>query len=80
MLTDFITAAMKHATYKLLEDGTYFGEVPELPGTWANADALEACREELQEVVEGWLLVALRRGHPIPTIDGLVLEVTEVAS
>ena len=49
MLTEYINAAMRQASYKLLEDGTYFGEVPELPGTRASASNLEACRKELQE-------------------------------
>lgn len=77
MLTEYINAAMRHATYKILEDGTYFGEVPELAGTWANAASLEDCRKELQEVVEGWILVGLRHGDPIPAIDGISLDVAE---
>lgn len=79
MLTEYITAALRHARYKLLEDENYFGEVPELPGVWASAETLEGCREELREVVEGWIVVGLRRGTAIPPIDGLTLEVTEVS-
>lgn len=71
MLTEYIAAALRHARYKLLEDETYFGEVPELAGAWANAETLEGCREELREVVEGWIVVGLRRGGSIPPIDGL---------
>jgi len=78
MLTEYINAAMRHASYKILEDGTYFGEVPGLPGTWASAPSLEACRQELQEVVEGWILVGLKRSAPIPVLDGISLEVTEI--
>ena len=74
MLTAFIQAAMARAHYELLpEDQTYSGEIPDLQGVWANADTLEACRQELQEVLEDWLLVGLRLGHPIPVVDGINL-------
>ena len=53
-LTDYIKAAMKKAKYEMIDDpNPFFGEVPELPGVWANAATLEECRDELQEVVEG---------------------------
>ena len=68
MLTAYITAAMARARYKIIEDGTYFGEIPGLPGVWANAKTLEACRDELQEVLEDWLVVKLRDGDDIPAI------------
>ena len=50
MLTDYITASMRRAKYKILtDDGSYFGEIPGLQGVWANADTLEECRDELQK-------------------------------
>jgi len=52
MLTDFIYKKLHTAKYKLLADKTYFGEIPEIKGIWANAKTPEACRKELQEVFE----------------------------
>ena len=49
MLTDYIFAAMRHAHYEILEDETYYGEIPGLQGVYANADSLEECRDELQD-------------------------------
>jgi len=54
MITDYIAEAMARATYKILEDGTYFGEVPGLTGVWADEATLERCREVLQQVLEEW--------------------------
>jgi predicted RNase H-like HicB family nuclease len=68
MLTAYINEAMSRATYKILEDGTYFGEVPGLQGVWANATTLEACRRELQEVLEGWLILKIRDNDDIPVL------------
>jgi predicted RNase H-like HicB family nuclease len=68
MLTAYITAAMQRARYKIIDDGSIFGEIPALRGVWANAKTLEACRLELQEVLEDWLVVKLRDGDSIPRI------------
>lgn len=73
MLTQYIQAAMKKATYKIIDDGTYFGEIDGFPGVWANAQALEDCRSELQEVLEEWLLLQLRDNQDVPEIDGVAL-------
>ena len=72
MLTDYIKAAMKRAKYKIINDSNpYFGEIPELPGVWANAKTLEKCRDELEEVLEGWILLGVRFGDPLPLLDGI---------
>ena len=60
MLTEYLTKKLTREKYKLLKDGSYFGEIPGLRGVWANARNLEACRKELQEVLEDWLLLKLR--------------------
>ena len=54
MLTSYIQSAMKRAKYEILTDGTFYAEIPDLPGVWANTSTLEDCRLELQEVLEGW--------------------------
>jgi predicted RNase H-like HicB family nuclease len=73
MLIEYIQAAMKQAKYKILEDGTYFGEIPGFPGLWASADTLEACRDELQSALEDWIVLGLQMGHDLPSVAGLRL-------
>ena len=73
MLTDYIAAAMRRAEYKMLEDDTYWGEIPPLQGVWANADSLKECEEELESVLEDWITLGLRFGDPMPEIDGVKL-------
>jgi len=68
MLSRYIREAMTRARYRILDDGTYFGEVPGLAGVWANTRSLERCRSELQEVLEEWLLLKLRDNDPIPKL------------
>lgn len=74
MLSEYITAALRHAKYEIAEDGSYYGEIPECPGVWANTETLEECRSVLQEVLEGWLILKLKdNDDDIPAIDGVSL-------
>jgi predicted RNase H-like HicB family nuclease len=73
MLTAYLDEAMRRAHYKILEDGSYYGWVQELPGVWAQASTLEECRTEIQEVVEDWLLLGLKLGHELPVLGDLDL-------
>lgn len=73
MLTHYIHAAMNQARYKILEDGSYFGEIPDLVGVWANETTLEHCRATLQEVLEDWLILKLRDHDPIPQVGSIDL-------
>ena len=80
MLTDYIRAAMEHAHYEILEDGTYYGEIPDCSGVYANAETLERCRDQLREVLEDWIVLGLRMGHTFPVIDGISLGVEAEAA
>ncbi len=76
MLTKYLDAAMRHAHYEILsDDGTYYGEIPECRGVYANAPTLEDCRSELAEVLEDWLLFSIHRNLPLPKIDGIELAI-----
>ena len=53
MLTEYLAAAMRQARYEILpDDGSFYGELPGFDGVYANAATLEACRDELREVLE----------------------------
>ncbi|MGA7877627.1 MAG: type II toxin-antitoxin system HicB family antitoxin [Desulfoferrobacter sp.] len=80
MLLEYIQAALRHARYEILpDDGSYYGEIPECNGVYANAKALEDCREELREVMEEWVLFRIYKNLQLPVIDGIELTVKEVA-
>ena len=73
MLSAYIHEALKLAQYERLNDGTYFGEIAGFDGVFSDADNLEACREQLQEVLEGWIILGLRMGHNLPALQGVDL-------
>lgn len=67
MLTSYIRAAMHRAKYEILsDDASFYGDIPGFEGVYANADTLEACRGELEEVLEGWMLFRVSRKLPLP--------------
>lgn len=69
MITEYINRKIKMAKYKILKDGSYFGEIPGLKGVWASAKNLEDCRKELQEVLEDWLLLKVRDNEKVPGFE-----------
>ena len=75
MLSEYIQAAMRSARYEILEDGTFYGDIPGFQGVFANAETLEECREQLREVLEGWIVLGLRLGHSLPAAGGISLAI-----
>jgi len=65
MLSAYLAFQLAKAKYKMLEDGSYFGEIKGIRGVWANAKTLEKCRNELSDVLESWVVVTLASGEKI---------------
>ena len=79
MLTEYIQAAMRRATYEMIEDCSFWGEISELEGLWAHAATLDACKGELQSALEDWIVFSLANRFPLPALDGIELAATKVA-
>ena len=70
MIREYIEVALQRAHYELIDDEEpFYGEVPGLPGVWATGRTLEECRQNLIEVIDGWVLVRLSHGLAIPPLD-----------
>jgi predicted RNase H-like HicB family nuclease len=79
MIVEYCQKAIERAEYKKLADGSWFAEIPRFQGVWANGDSVEKCRKELFTVLEEWLLLKVKDGDVIPDVDGLRVEIREVA-
>jgi predicted RNase H-like HicB family nuclease len=78
MIAEYLDAAMRHAAFERIEDGTIFGSFPDelgLKGAWSDANSKEESYAELREVLEDWILVRISKQLPIPTIDGVSIDV-----
>lgn len=80
MLTEYIEEALRRARYEIIEDeAPYYGEIKELKGVWATGETLEECRSNLKDVIEGWILLSIKRGLPIPKLGDIEIKEIEEA-
>jgi predicted RNase H-like HicB family nuclease len=75
MLSKYLQKGLEKAQYKVLEDGSWFAEIPEFQGVWANRSTVEECRQELIEVLEEWLILKISDHEPIPVIEGIGIKI-----
>ena len=73
MLLEYINQAMSIAAYDKLEDGSFFGKIPQCPGVVAFGETLYKCQQELRLSLEGWLIVKIRHGDKLPVINKINL-------
>jgi len=75
MIQDYINEALKIAKYEIIEDDEpYYAQVDQLKGVWASGKSFEECRNNLIEVIEGWLIIRFQRGLEIPEINGVTIK------
>jgi predicted RNase H-like HicB family nuclease len=73
VLSEYLSKAMSQARYEKLEDRSYSGRIPACPGVIAFGRSLRGCEDELQSVLEDWVLVGLQLKHSLPVISGINL-------
>ena len=79
MIIEYCQKAIEKAQYKKLKDDTWFADIPNFEGVWANGKNVEECRKELITVLEEWIVLKLRDNDSIPEVDGLRVEIKEPA-
>ncbi len=78
MLREYLRTAMQQARYEIMqEDGTFFGEIPNFEGVYSQAETLEKCREELEEVLEEWLFFRISRNLDVPRAGTIELRIKQ---
>ena len=72
MIIEYVEEALRRARYEIIDDEEpYYGEIDELRGVWANGKTLEECRNNLTEVIEGWIMVGIKKGLSIPKLGDI---------
>jgi len=75
LIIKYINAALSHAHYEIIKDEEpYYGEISQLQGVWATGKSLEECRENLTDVIGGWIIIRIQKGIPIPPVDGITIQ------
>ena len=73
ILSDYVDHALDEAVYEKLEDGSYAGRIPSCEGVIAFGLTLRECEIELRSVLEEWVWLGLKLGHPLPILGGINL-------
>ncbi|MBK7876715.1 MAG: type II toxin-antitoxin system HicB family antitoxin [Planctomycetes bacterium] len=79
MITRYVEEALLRAKYERIDDEAWAATVPGLRGVIATGSRLEACRRDLSEVVEGWILVRVSRGLTIPKLGRASIRVKKAS-
>lgn len=67
-LSKYVEAALRKAEYEKDENGVVIGKVPGASGFFAQGETFEEARANLQDVIEGNVMLALQLGLDIPQI------------
>ena len=79
MLLKYLANAMHKARYEFLKgDKKFYGEIPQCKGVYVRGKTLEECRDQLEEILEEWILFRVSRNLSLPVINGIKLQVKEV--
>lgn len=79
VLERYIDAAVQRRECQFFEDDNlFYCEIPDLPGVWAQGIDIDACVEELREVLVDWIQIGIEKGLTIPVLDDLELTAANV--
>ena len=76
-LLGYVEEALKRAEYHPDDQGVFIGKVPECPGFFAQGNTRKEAEQNLRDVIEGNLLLALQLGFEIPPIKGITIQYVE---
>jgi hypothetical protein len=73
MITKFIQQALARAKYEKIKDPLpHYGKIPGFAGLWAQGKTLRECKKNLQEALEEWLIIKIRKQQSIPKTKQVV--------
>jgi len=78
-LSKYVDQALKKAEYERDENGVVIVKVPGASGFFAQGDTFEEARANLQDVIEGNVILALQLGLEIPRIEGAEIKEIDYA-
>jgi len=74
-LDDHIDAALATARFERIEGGQkVYAEIPACRGVWAQGRTRQEVKEELRDVLKGWIELQIERGCELPSIKGMVFK------
>ncbi len=72
---DYIDAALATARFERIEGGQkVYAEIPACRGVWAQGRTRQQVKDELREVLRGWIELKMEHGDGLPPIKGVVFK------
>ncbi len=76
LIRRYAMLAAHRADTERLEDGSWYAEIRNFPGAWAQADSEEGAIKELETVVRDWTLLKIQdKDRDLPVIDEIDLNI-----
>ena len=77
-LARYVEIALRRAEYARDENGMVVANVDGLPGCFAQGEPHEEARRNLEDVIEGNILLALQLGWDVPPLAGVDIREQDV--
>ncbi len=69
MFTQYVRTVMAQAKVEKIKDPLpYYASIPGFKGVWAQGKTRKQALQELQEVLEEWLLIKVRKQQFVPSV------------
>ncbi len=78
-LSRYIEASLRRAQYDQDENGVVVGMVPGTSGFFAQGETYEEALTNLQDAIEGNVLLALQLGWEVPAVPGVDIRLLKAA-
>jgi predicted RNase H-like HicB family nuclease len=76
LIKRYAKRAARRARTERLDDGSWYAEIRNFPGVWAQSDSEEGVVREIETVVRDWALLKIRdKDRDLPIIDEIDLNV-----
>ena len=76
MLTEYIQAAIDSINWKVMDDGSFYAEIP-LLGLHTTTPHLEECQCHMREMLEDYIVTCLSQRRALPAIGGVEIKIKE---
>ena len=75
----YARAAASRAVVEEIEPNQWFADVKELAGVWGEGDTKDAAIANFEQSVVAWVEVKSKRGVAVPSLDGIILNLSQSA-
>lgn len=77
VFSEYFAAALRHAVFRQVSERHIYAAIPGIEGLWARGLTREEAVQDLSEALEWFVLTNVFEHRPLPSFDGVSLEIVE---